>query len=385
MKKLGIFIACTAMLMGSGAYAVYPAYNGTTQYVQYQQANTGYTTNNQGYVQQQYVPVSNNKLVTASNPNRVTGSLPRVGTSATTVGRQYYQSSDYDRLADSGLYIGLSIGYSTASSGGMQADYKNETKAFAAPGAFDTADFKKDTILPLQLSIGAAINSDVRVDFSYSRYSGLSYPDSVKTGDGLGGFVDAKATGGEIASTATMLNLYYNLDSYTGYMAGGSLRPYVGVGLGIAVNTISDYLVYDPSFYSEAGIDNNGMVIVDPVKPNLYYFPTGSLTAVSDIYAYHAGGTTEQLAYMLEGGLTTELEGGIKLDFFLRYSGLGKVQSSGSIVVSQTEWINTVDSVAGSAVVEEKSEYDSVFHYTNWFESGNIGTIDAGIRMRIQF
>ncbi|MFA7188373.1 MAG: hypothetical protein WC137_02785 [Alphaproteobacteria bacterium] len=373
MKKLGIFIACTAMLMGSGAYAVYPAYNGTTQYVQYQQANTGYTTNNQGYVQQQYVPVSNNKLVTASNPNRVTGSLPRVGTSATTVGRQYYQSSDYDRLADSGLYIGLSIGYSTATSGGIQADYLDETNAFFAPGAFETADFKKDTILPLQLSIGAAINSDVRVDFSYSRYSGLSYADSVETGDGAGGYVDVKATGGAISSTATMLNIYYNLDSYTGYMAGGSMRPYVGVGLGISTNTIADYLVYDPSFYSEADI----------IEGQTY--AAGTLTAISDIYAYHAGGTTEQLAYMLEGGLTTELEGGIKLDFFIRYSGMGKVQSSGSIVVSQTEWLSTGLAAIGKTGAEEAATYDSVFHYTNWFESGNIGTIDAGVRMRIQF
>lgn len=376
MKKLGIFIACTAMLMGSGAYAVYPAYNGTTQYVQYQQANTGYTTNNQGYVQQQYVPVSNNKLVTASNPNRVTGSLPRVGTSATTVGRQYYQPSDYDRLADSGLYIGLSIGYSTATSGGIQADYLDEPKAFFAPGAFETADFKKDTILPLQLSIGAAINSDVRVDFSYSRYSGLSYADSVATGDGAGGYVDVKATGGAISSTATMLNIYYNLDSYTGYMAGGSLRPYVGVGLGISTNTISDYLVYDPTFYSEAGIEAGDVI-------GSLGFPV--LTGISDIYAYHAGGTTEQLAYMLEGGLTTELEGGIKLDFFLRYSGMGKVQSSGSIVVSQTEWLSEGAAPIGKDGAEYEATYDSVFHYTNWFESGNIGTIDAGIRMRIQF
>jgi hypothetical protein len=374
MKNLGIFITCSAILIGSGAKAAYPAYGGTTQYVQYQQARPVTTTNNQGYVQQQYATVNNgNRMVTASNPNRVTGSLPRVGNSSTTVGRQYYQSSDYDRLADSGLYIGLSVGYSTATSGGMQVDYENETNAFFAPGAFEAADLKKDTILPLQLSIGAAINSDVRVDFSYSRYSGLSYPDSVKTGDGAGGFVDVKATGGEISSTATMLNLYYNLDSYTGYMAGGALRPYVGLGLGIATNTIADYLVYDPNFYSEAGI----------VEGQTY--EAGTLTAISDIYAYHAGGTTEQLAYMLEGGLTTELEGGIKLDFFLRYSGMGKVQSSGSIVVSQTEWLSTGAAPIGTEGSEAQAEYDSVFHYTNWFEGGNIGTIDAGVRMRIQF
>lgn len=369
MKNLGIFVTCTAMLIGSGARAAYPAYGGNTQYIQYQQARPS----NQGYAQQQYAPVNTNRMATASNPNRVTGPLPSVGNSATTVGRQYYQAEDYDRLADSGLYIGLSVGYSTATSGGMQADYQNETNAFFAPGAFETADFKKDTILPMQLSIGAAINSDVRVDFSYTRYSGLSYADSVKTGDGNKGFVEVKATGGEISSTATMLNLYYNLDSYTGYMAGGALRPYIGAGLGIAVNTIADYLVYDQNFYSEANI----------VEGQTY--PQGTLTAISDIYAYHAGGTAEQLAYMLEGGLTTELEGGVKLDFFVRYSGMGKVQSSGSIVVSQTEWLSTGAAPIGTDGSEEAATYDSVFHYTNWYESGSIGTIDAGVRMRIQF
>jgi opacity protein-like surface antigen len=156
-------------------------------------------------------------------------------------------------------------------------------------------------------------------------------------------------------------------------MAGGSLRPYVGVGLGIAFNTIADYLVYDPNFYSESGIVEGE------------YYDPGTLTAVSDIYGYHAGGTTEQLAYMLEGGLTTELEGGIKLDFFVRYTGLGEVQSSGSIVVSQTEWFSTGAAPIGDPAAEVPSEYDSVFHYTNWYESGKLGTLDVGIRMRIQF
>ncbi len=371
MKKSGIFAVFITMLATPSAYAAYQAYGATTQYVPYQQRAA---TTSQGYTQQQYAPVTgNSRLTTAANPNRVTGTLPRVGTSSAAAGRQYYQPEDYDRLADSGLYIGLSVGYSTAVSGGMDADYKNETDAYFAPGAFETADFKTDTVLPLQISVGAAINSDVRVDFSYSRYSGLSYPDSVKTGDGAGGYIDVKSTGGSISSTATMLNLYYNLDSYTGYMAGGALRPYIGAGLGIAVNTIADYLVYDPNFYSEVGITEGTTYAI------------GTLTAISDIYAYHAGGTSEQLSYMVEGGLTTELEGGIKLDFFVRYAGLGKAQSSGSIVVSQTEWLSTGAAPIGTDGAEEPAALDSVFHYTNWFESGNLATVDAGIRMRIQF
>ena len=76
----------------------------------------------------------------AAQPTRITGQLPRVGATATNAGRQYYQAADYDRLADSGLYIGLSAAYAMSVSGGMDADYKNEDKAFVVPGAFKTAN-----------------------------------------------------------------------------------------------------------------------------------------------------------------------------------------------------------------------------------------------------
>ena len=307
----------------------------------------------------------------AAAPTRVTGQLPRAGSAATVSGRQYYQPADFERLADSGLYIGLSVGYSVSVQGGLQADYMGEKNSWFVPGAFQSASYKRETVLPLQLSVGAAINNDFRVDFSYTRYSGISYPDHVQSSDGAGGFIDVVASGGGITASATMLNVYYNLDSFTGYIAGGSVRPYVGVGLGISVNTISDYLIYDANFYAEIPVGTPS--------------PGGKLTAISDVYAYHAGGTREQLAYMFEGGVTTELDGGLKLDFFIRYSGLGKVQSSGSIVVSQTEWLGTGFGTIGDPGSEEPAPYDSVFHYTNWFESGNIGFIDAGVRLRLQF
>ena len=105
----------------------------------------------------------------------------------------------------------------------------------------------------------------------------------------------------------------------------------------------------------------------------------GDLTGVSDIYAYHNGGTTEQLAFMLEGGVTTELSGGLKLDFFVRYANLGRVKTSGSIVMSQTEWLS--DGLDG----EYEAPYDSVYHYTDWYESGRLAMVDVGARLRLQF
>lgn len=305
-------------------------------------------------------------MVAATNPNRITGALPRVGSSATNAGRQYYQSSDYDRLAESGLYFGLSAGYSTMVSGSMSADYAGAQDAFLAPGSFRESNIQHDTMIPLQVSVGAAINSDVRVDFSYLRYSGSSYASNVQTSTG-DGFADATVSGGAITSNATMLNVYYNIDSFTGYLAGGSLRPYVGAGVGLSLNTIADYVVFDNHFYDETGGLGPGSV------------QAGFLTAVSDIYAYHNGGTMEQLAFGLEAGVTTDMKDGLKIDFFIRYTNLGKVKTSGSVVVSQTEWLSD------GAGDEYEAPYDSVFHYTNWSESGRLANVDVGVRLRLEF
>ena len=304
--------------------------------------------------------------IAATQPTRVTGSLPRVGSSATNAGRQYYQSADYDRLSESGLYIGLSAGYSTMVSGAMSADYAGENDAFLAPGSFRDSDIQHDSVLPLQISVGAAINSDVRVDFSFLRYSGSSYASNVQTSTG-DGFTDASVSGGAITSNATMLNVYYNVDAFTGYLAGGSLRPYIGAGVGLSLNTIADYVVFDNHFYDETGNLGPGSV------------QAGFLTAVSDIYAYHNGGTMEQLAFNLEAGVTTDMNDGLKIDFFIRYANLGKVKTSGSVVVSQTEWLSD------GAGAEYEAPYDSVFHYTNWTESGRLSNIDVGVRLRLEF
>jgi hypothetical protein len=361
MKNNSIFALLTTFCFATPciASAAYPVYNSYQNYNGYTQ-NTGVQANNNAIT---YRPIAQSSGVT--NPTRYTGALPRVGSNATNAGRQYYQPSTYDRLADSGLYIGLSLGYSTAIGGAMSADYASEENAFFAPGAFQDASFNSAGVMPLQISIGAAINDDFRIDFSYLRYNGIEYNDNVMSSDGAGGYIQTSATGGAITSNATMLNVYYNVDSYTGYLVGGSLKPYIGVGVGIALNTIADYVVYDGTFYSE----------MDPATTN----ESGLLTGVSDIYAYHNGGTIENLAYMLEAGVSTEMDGGMKLDFFVRYAGLGEVKNSGSIIVSQTEWLS--DGAGG----EYEAPYDRVFHYTNWYESGSLSSVDIGVRLRLQF
>lgn len=388
-KFLGILTGILSS-MPLVAGAAYPVYNPT------QLARQGYAINPQYNVQQygvqqynvqpnlrimpgQRTNVMPTQLAAASatngrpmlnrvavQPNRITGALPRVGSSATNAGRQYYQSSDYDRLAESGLYIGLSAGYSTMVNGSMHADYAGAKDSFLAPGSFRDSNIRHDTMIPLQLSVGAAINSDVRLEFSYLRYSGSSYANNVQTSTG-DGFADATVSGGAITSNATMLNVYYNIESITGYMAGGSLRPYIGGGVGLSLNTIADYVVFDNHFYDETGGAGPGSI------------EAGFLTAVSDIYGYHNGGTMEQFAFSLEAGVTTDMKDGLKIDFFIRYANLGKVKTSGSVVVSQTEWLSD------GAGDEYEAPYDSVMHYTNWTESGRLSNVDVGVRLRLEF
>ena len=90
----------------------------------------------------------------------------------------------------------------------------------------------------------------------------------------------------------------------------------------------------------------------------------------------------EQLAFAFEGGVSTDLDGGIKMDFFVRYANLGKVRTSGSIVVTQTDWLANGIPESG---YEEEAPYDSVQHYTNWYETGRLSMIDVGARLRLQF
>ena len=63
----------------------------------------------------------------------------------------------------------------------------------------------------------------------------------------------------------------------------------------------------------------------------------------------------------------------------LRSLNLLEHPTSGSIVLSQVEWLG--DGVGG----EYEAPYDSVFHYTNWYESGRLGMVDVGVRLRLQF
>ena len=123
MKKISFLAALTGILFAAhgrafAAYPVYTGYQGTNAagQVVYLPTNAGTTA----------VPTTGAVVTTnvtnAASPTRITGALPRVGSNATAAGRQYYEPTSFDRLADSGLYVGFSVGYSASVSGSMVAE-----------------------------------------------------------------------------------------------------------------------------------------------------------------------------------------------------------------------------------------------------------------------
>lgn len=255
------------------------------------------------------------------------------------------------------FYTGLSIGYVASMNGGITADYKNQTDSWVVPGSFQQSEFeinKRST--PIQFSVGAKIINDLRVDISYMFYSGISLPGLVSTSAGGrdGGYTDYfsfHTTGGSVSGSATMLNAYYNLDRFTGRIIGGKLSPYIGAGIGLSTNKISDYVIYEEGLHStDAGM-------------------TGS----SNIRAVHSGGTTNNFAYSFEVGGTSQLFDRLQLDLFVRYTDLGRVQTNGDVLLTQTVWV-------GSA-----PDHDETLNYKDWQESGSLSIVDIGARLRFLF
>jgi len=253
------------------------------------------------------------------------------------------------------FYTGLSLGYTASINGGITADYANQPDAFMVLGSFQQSAFQINgtRVVPIQISLGVNVIDNLRADISHMRYSGISIPGAVQQSAAFFGFYYAAANGGDVSGNTTMLNVYYNLDRLTGRFIAGKLSPYVGIGIGLGINTISDYMISIPGYYE---------------------LPPGSTTGISNIRALHSGSTTRNLAYMIETGGTSELTDRVLLDMFVRWTNLGCVRTSGNIVVTQTKWDNGIPSVV-----------DNRDNYQNWRESGTLSILDIGARLRLLF
>ena len=239
------------------------------------------------------------------------------------------EQADARRWHD-GLYVGFGIGQTLNVGGGMTAPVAYQQQTGLPSDMFPRTTFEGHNVRPLQVSIGKAINDNLRVEASYTNYLGLSFSEDPAFLDELG------------SSDVAMLNVYYNLDSIVGSFIDGKLRPYVGAGIGMSVNAMSGFSHINPYYYGA-------------------FLPFGS--------------TTRSLAYALEAGLTHELGNGLSFDFFARWMNLGSLNATGDVMhgVEQTP-------VPGSP-----GFYDVTYQRDNWRESGTLSVLDMGVRLRLMF
>ncbi|MFA7188096.1 MAG: hypothetical protein WC137_01320 [Alphaproteobacteria bacterium] len=251
------------------------------------------------------------------------------------------------------VYAGISMGHIISVNGDIMAEYKNQPGSSVLPVLFQQSEFQiKTRSVPIQLSFGAKVTDNLRFEVSYMRYSGISISGLIKTITGVGEHFSFHSNGGDISGNTTMLNAYYNLDRFTGRIIGKKISPYIGAGIGLGTNKISDYEVFDSGHYSlDAG-------------------DTGS----SNIHVLHSGGTTtNNFVYMIETGGTAKLNDRFLADIFVRWNYLGSVKTDGDVLLTQTVWV-------GGA-----PDHDETLNYKNWGESGTLSFFDIGARLRFLF
>jgi len=271
------------------------------------------------------------------------------------------------------FYAGLSLGYTIQLNGGMTADYRDQYWAWIAPGSFQKSEFKDNGAMAMQFSAGASLTDYLRLDISHLRYFDISMPRTVMTAEHwwVDGYTPVRLIGGDVSSAANMISVYYNLDHLIKPLRNEKLRPYIGAGIGIGKNTISDYVVHDANFYRMPGVEGT-----TPAP--------GTVTAITDIFARHIGRSTKNTVYALEGGATYSLDERLMLDLFVRWTDLGRVETSG-IFLSQTEYIATGSAQIPLPGSEQPQDGTNRQHLPDWRESGRLNILDIGVRLRLLF
>ncbi|MBN1783739.1 MAG: hypothetical protein JW812_02100 [Alphaproteobacteria bacterium] len=246
-----------------------------------------------------------------------------------TRGYGYRQQNNqaFDTLADTGLYMGLSLGKSLAITGQMTSVYCDPT----VPGNCTDGQGNQQDATSMGLTFGVAVTSTTRLELNYTKYSDMKYGDTAAHNDGFG-TRDLRVDGGEIESNLLMASFYYSLEEMFGNFSGGQLIPYFGFGVGLAFNTVNEYTIYDPDGY----VDQNACINYDA-----YEYDSNSGTWIlgndfCDSYfegqTSYAGSSTQSLAWAAELGLTWKLQNRMFIDFFFKHTSLGEIKNSGMVV-----------------------------------------------------
>ena len=154
-------------------------------------------------------------------------------------------------------------------------------------------------------------------------------------------FGDEVVSGGDIAADFFGIGFQYKLDRMFGSFMGGMLKPYVGFQFGMTNNAISDYTLRSTGWTDDGEIydiddDGNYTGWVWDGECNNFNDPFACVVndySNADIKFKGAGRTG--FGYGIEAGLTLEIEKNLLLEFFYRRTSLGKVGTSGQMIINQ--------------------------------------------------
>ena len=256
--KIALLSVSTIFGLHSPSFAQYANPTGM-RYVgsqQYMGQNTMYVNPHQ---RTQYVAPQINSIY-AKPMNRVT-EIPLYGKNK----NMYFynqKKKDEGAFADSGLYM------FAAFSTGKNNNGVNLEHGEVDSGEADANDSMGDP-KGISLGVGRVMSNTLSVEFMYSNYTKMSFGNWAKFYDTKEEpvldedgeetdeveeipFVDDNTyevtSGGNISSSFIGVGFKYNLENMFGTLLG-RLKPYFGFQLGIAQNTIGDYVVNDEDGY----------------------------------------------------------------------------------------------------------------------------------------
>lgn len=370
-------------------------------------------------------PVINNNLYENVNgyktPNRYTLSQPTV--IKTAYNNKQKTSEDY------GPEYYMVLNYGKAS-----FDGKGLTGSVAVLSPFDTVyNFPLNNIgnslgdaNDLSIGFGVMSNRSFKAEITYNSLSGLKYGDyatatnqwcSDEFADDGSFYYDCSkqlyVDGGKISSFGFNLNMYFTIEDFIGgKILDGLITPYIGGGIGIAFNTIDNYITYDDIGNGEAPLNSSGEPYIssngapyteeeclnatDCVDNFGYYDYDGTIT--------HYGATSNNVSWNIEAGLSFALDSKTLIDVYYKHNYYGKVKSKNEVYSSynSVNILDPIDDVNGGKTCTENALHAKYTYNesTGWCESepysteatvynaGESGTIEnntMGVKLRLIF
>jgi hypothetical protein len=380
----------------------------------------GYNTNNQYAVMPssantRYQPIAYPTaptIIPASQPQIVPmviqgqkvapyNNLPKYGKSQSN---NLSQRELVNSIAEGGFYFGLGVGF-----GGAMGEITSDTCPDYGQGVGNCgAPDEEDGFLfgssgggdglgdatGISLLMGAPVSKNLRIEVSFGMYSGLNYGENAfydSIGDGIDINELPVIEGGDIESNVLMASFYYNFDGLFGGSLGlGNFKPYIGLGIGYAFNTIKDYVIKDDAGFKEECPQGDPNCI-------LYY----GENPVDDIFVYedyyydgyntYFGSTNKSLAWMFSVGITFPFSDNAHFDLSYKRLSLGEVKTSGNMYMDYGHFFVTNSPYTDSATYSEEyqgfinNDVDLQELKDDYFESGDITINEFGGAVRVYF